>query len=1491
MGNRCISLGQDVIDLTKLNDPQYARERIQVLHDAADHPHNRAKMVHDGCIQLFIRVAMEHASTADIACEALGLFAGQYAQTLVDAGCLDLIKHGLRKHSLSALSLLSTLVLHASIRSAVLDAGCLPLVVEAMQTSENELLAAHACGILSAYALSSAHHLLLLSLGCAPLITQAMRTHRSCDAVQSNASQALIALASERTNRTALVEAGLDELFKAAILCYPSDHGLLEHLMQYDTLPLNLFAKACRHLFTSLPVPKLEELSRRLIVNMGNNPQDVSFQVEACRCWAAHPEPKHAPLSCIRLIKRAMEAGSATESLQVETCNALCHIAKDIQRAKWMATNCLDLLLGLLRNCSMVQESVLALLAQLAEHAPLRSILVRVQCVPAIIAAMAARKENMRVQYLACRVMRLLSQDHAHLHVLMGAGLVPHLIRVINARRKESNPFKPTQSDASRTLVAIAIGEVRRMVEYEHPRELLQAAVDCHPDDNKLLLSLLRDRSTEQYSSNWPALLSQAYRCLIQHARQTKPPNGIFEECFAILGLHQRYRNDTDIQLNTCWAMEICSRDPECSFLHPTLIERAKEAAKLANPPVQHQAFRALGNLVTGSCLAGEIGDEGILGCVFEYLHNKRARGGMCAAPACYLVGKLVSSNGRLRASLLKSDCLSAIVEELQPGADDRCFNCPCTPPERAQTAQQALLALVPGIDPARRSPQLNDMIVQAAIRWYPDDGGVLLGMLREQSSPADLCLLANRLCHDPPTCGLADLVEILCFLMDQHGKDPEPLAHACDAIRHLATMNVLERSCVNTIAQAMCAHPSCEFLQEQAYWALILLCRAESGAITLVSESKNMQGIIPSLRGSSASALRALSLLSRIGAHECLHQALMQKSCLTAVIGSMARHPTNPEVQANACEVLFLLSKDASNHAALLALNALPPIFRALKTYPSHTGIKRYGSELLIRLASDPVRLQELCARGHAELLQSALFCYPDDHEVLMYLLRSNYPIEPFKEFFPADSLAAQIKSLLHSPNQDDQLAAYRILRRLSAACPLFQPHLAEICLNDLASIVQRQIGTDLDRVSLDALIEFASDNPQASSLLIRALYARLHHNEQSEPPAEPHAQQLQLSSLTSERDHACSLADAYRLHIGCSLGSFMPKCYLGSGSYGVVYLAEDWLFEDHRAVCLKFILNRQMSESATRIRDRYAAELNVLSHLPHHAGIPHPITTFLSKLTYEWVAAIPPGAIQDFEQYTDTQSYMIVMPYCGKTLSSRRPRTFSVAHLVSIFEQLLHILVFLEENGVVHRDIKGNNILVQMSHDGSPRASLIDFGLAHLGMWREYRGAGDVIWGNEVTKPPELQRVRLGDRIDYAKADSYALAKTMYTYLMDDIRKSTLLIPGGRLPSLPAWFLHQAIPVGPTPPMNPADAAATPPLSLMAFPPYGAGDLPPPFSNPEEATELPPPVEVAIAMPRETLSSPTGVMASVLTEMLHPDPQQRLSARDALQRLTAAE
>ena len=187
---------------------------------------------------------------------------------------------------------------------------------------------------------------------------------------------------------------------------------------------------------------------------------------------------------------------------------------------------------------------------------------------------------------------------------------------------------------------------------------------------------------------------------------------------------------------------------------------------------------------------------------------------------------------------------------------------------------------------------------------------------------------------------------------------------------------------------------------------------------------------------------------------------------------------------------------------------------------------------------------------------------------------------------------------------------------------------------------------------------------------------------------------------------------------------GRYSLVCELGRGGMGVVYLARDVRLD--RSVALKLLPQALALES--RLRERFLREARTAAKLSH----PN---------------IVPIYSVEENEEFV-----FFVMGYVeGRTLGERvRTRgPLSPSDAVRMLKEVGWALAYAHAQGVVHRDVKPDNILLE---DGSGRAMIADFGIA--GLMRERAGEGEIVGTAEFMSPEQAS----GMAVD-ARSDLYSL------------------------------------------------------------------------------------------------------------------------------------
>ena len=199
---------------------------------------------------------------------------------------------------------------------------------------------------------------------------------------------------------------------------------------------------------------------------------------------------------------------------------------------------------------------------------------------------------------------------------------------------------------------------------------------------------------------------------------------------------------------------------------------------------------------------------------------------------------------------------------------------------------------------------------------------------------------------------------------------------------------------------------------------------------------------------------------------------------------------------------------------------------------------------------------------------------------------------------------------------------------------------------------------------------------------------------------------------------------------------GRYRLERKLGSGGMADVWLAEDQ--ELGRKVAIKILHERYAND--TQFVERFRREAT------HAAGLSHP------------------NVVSIFDRGEAEGSYFIVMEYVeGRTLKelivTRGPCPVPVA--ISYVRQVLAALRYAHRNGIVHRDIKPHNVLVD--HEG--RVKVADFGIARAGS-SQMTEAGSIIGTAQYLSPEQAR----GAPVDES-SDLYSTGIVLYELLTGEV------------------------------------------------------------------------------------------------------------------------
>ena len=201
-------------------------------------------------------------------------------------------------------------------------------------------------------------------------------------------------------------------------------------------------------------------------------------------------------------------------------------------------------------------------------------------------------------------------------------------------------------------------------------------------------------------------------------------------------------------------------------------------------------------------------------------------------------------------------------------------------------------------------------------------------------------------------------------------------------------------------------------------------------------------------------------------------------------------------------------------------------------------------------------------------------------------------------------------------------------------------------------------------------------------------------------------------------------------------NFGRYIVEGEIGRGSMGVVYLARDPKIGRLVAIKTISLLCEDYAEER-QYRDRFILEARAAGKLSH------------------------PGIVTIFDIGEEVETPYIVMEYVsGQALSTmmwQGSKKLSLPMSLRIIQQTAEALDYAHSRGVVHRDIKPQNILI--SEEGNPK--ITDFGIAkftraHLTV------PGQVLGSPAYIAPEQLN----GEAVD-GRSDLFSLGVILYTLL----------------------------------------------------------------------------------------------------------------------------
>ena len=202
---------------------------------------------------------------------------------------------------------------------------------------------------------------------------------------------------------------------------------------------------------------------------------------------------------------------------------------------------------------------------------------------------------------------------------------------------------------------------------------------------------------------------------------------------------------------------------------------------------------------------------------------------------------------------------------------------------------------------------------------------------------------------------------------------------------------------------------------------------------------------------------------------------------------------------------------------------------------------------------------------------------------------------------------------------------------------------------------------------------------------------------------------------------------------------GDFVIERRLSAGGFGTVYLARNRFMG---TLCVIKRLHEQFASDAEYVR-KFVNEGRAIRRL---RGCPHIVE------------------VEHMTQSEDGHLILVMEFVSGGDLSAMiESRTLAPDEVVEYSRQIALGLQAAHQAGLVHRDIKPQNVLIGQDSTGRIQLKLIDFGIAadHLGSHHT-----SVMRGGSIGYAAPEQWMKAGRELD-SRTDLYSLGATMYRML----------------------------------------------------------------------------------------------------------------------------
>ncbi|MEZ4363093.1 MAG: serine/threonine-protein kinase [Kofleriaceae bacterium] len=207
---------------------------------------------------------------------------------------------------------------------------------------------------------------------------------------------------------------------------------------------------------------------------------------------------------------------------------------------------------------------------------------------------------------------------------------------------------------------------------------------------------------------------------------------------------------------------------------------------------------------------------------------------------------------------------------------------------------------------------------------------------------------------------------------------------------------------------------------------------------------------------------------------------------------------------------------------------------------------------------------------------------------------------------------------------------------------------------------------------------------------------------------------------------------------HLGTTLGSYRLLSRIGKGGMGHVFLAEH--VKLGRQVALKLL--RQEHAKRKDAVARFFQEARTVNRARHRNIVD----------------------VTDFIELDDGTTFIIMELLTGQSLGVWARGGIAVPRALGVLAQICEGLGAAHAVGVVHRDLKPDNVIITSTPEGGDLVKLLDFGVAKLINQRDDDFAVETAAGSVVGTPAYMSPEQAGGLPIDSRSDIYSLGAIMY-------------------------------------------------------------------------------------------------------------------------------